>query len=453
MTVRALGGLALLNVAYLVAGLSLLWGIRGLGTWATAARLAGLGYLLGVASLGVTWTVLVVVGVPFEGITIVLTTACLVALGALLGHRARRPLPEWAPVTFTRMAIVAAAGVALAGVFLEALFRAARLHGLYAFDGWAFWVPKGKALYYFGGLDEQVFTTLPGPTYPPIVPLLDAAAFHAMGSADTVTLHVQYWILAVGFAAAVAGLLASRVPPWLVWPPFLLFLVAPRATERLLTPQADFLVDYLFVVSAVLVVLWLDDGGRWHLVAIAVLLGGAVLTKREGALLAACLIVAALLATIRRRSVWPSLLAVAVAVAATGVSWRLWYRAHDIGGEAPSGAGLDAGLSRALDALELSFDVLFDDALWSVVPVVGVAAIALGLAWGARSEAVFLGSLLGLVFLGGAWITASYPELPFTADEAVNPIVRYTAAAVALCAAATPLLLHRVWERAEAEEP
>ena len=81
-----------------------------------------------------------------------------------------------------------AAGVALIGLLLEALFRSARLQSLQAYDAWAFWVPKGKAIFFFGGLDERLFTSLPGPTYPPLVPILDAAAFHAMGGVDTVTL-------------------------------------------------------------------------------------------------------------------------------------------------------------------------------------------------------------------------------------------------------------------------
>ena len=54
--------------------------------------------------------------------------------------------------------------------------------GLYWFDAWSFWVPKAKAIYFFGGLDEEFFTELPGASYPLLVPVLDAAAFHAMGA-------------------------------------------------------------------------------------------------------------------------------------------------------------------------------------------------------------------------------------------------------------------------------
>ena len=86
------------------------------------------------------------------------------------------------------------------------------------------------------GWTQQVFTTAPNPTYPPLQPVLDAAAFHAMGGADVVTLHVQFWFLVVGAVAAVAGLLHRHAPAWLLWPPLLLVLVVPRFGERLLAP-------------------------------------------------------------------------------------------------------------------------------------------------------------------------------------------------------------------------
>jgi membrane protease YdiL (CAAX protease family) len=104
-----------------------------------------------------------------------------------------------------------------------------------------------------------------------------------------------------------------------------------------------------------------------------------------------------------------------------------------------------------LDALRLSVDVFFDSTLWSVVPVVALIAIGAAFVWGDRRLAAFLAALLGLVFVGGAWVTYAFRELPITAEEAVNPIVRYTGALVLLAAVATPLLLASVW-RSAAEE-
>ena len=42
-------------------------------------------------------------------------------------------------------------------------------------------------------------------------------------------------------------------------------------------------------------------------------------------------------------------------------------------------------------------------------------------------------------------MTYSYADIPITANEALNPIVRYTGALVVLAAAAMPLLLASAW--------
>ena len=457
MSVRAVLGLAALNGAYLILGVTLLWALRGLRRWSDVLRLAGLGYLVGVAAFGTVWTQLLVVRLPFGVWGLVLTLVCGTAAAGAAGVLLGRPRPRGFVDTDRHASaaslLVTAAGVALTGLLLEALFRSARLQSLQAYDAWAFWVPKGKAIYDFGGLDQQVFTTFPNATYPPLVPILDAAAFHAMGSADVVTFHLQYWFLVVGATAAIAGCLYRHVPAWLLWPSLVLVLTVPRIASGLLVPQADVLVDVLFVAGALLLALWLRDGRGWRLAAAAVLLAGAGLTKREGLLFAAAALAVALAASYgRHRVVWLRLLTVAAVVGAAALPWRLWYRSNGIGGEAPADAGAGGSIDRLLDALRLSFDVLFDTALWSVVPLVALIALGAAFVWGDRRVAAYLAALLGLVFLGGAWVTYAFRELPITAQESANPIVRYTGAFVLLSAVATPLLLASVW-RSGTEDP
>ncbi len=196
------------------------------------------------------------------------------------------PWPAGVPSYPTRVrrevALVALAGAALVVVYLEALFRSARLSSLSAWDAWAFWVPKAKAIYFFGGLDEQFFRELANPSYPPLVPALEASAFHFMGSADVVTLNVQFWFFACGFAAAVAGLLAPRVSPYVLWPCIILVLVTPRVVGRNLDPQADFLLDYFFALAALLVALWLVDREPWLLATASVFMAGAAHDEARG---------------------------------------------------------------------------------------------------------------------------------------------------------------------------
>jgi hypothetical protein len=50
-------------------------------------------------------------------------------------------------------------------------------------------------------------------------------------------------------------------------------------------------------------------------------------------------------------------------------------------------------------------------------------------------------------------VTYSYRDIPITANEALNPIVRYTGALVLLAAVATPLLLASVWRSGAEERP
>lgn len=449
MSVQALAGLAALNLLYLATGLVIMWAARGWETWLEVARLAGLAYLVGVVANGAVWTLWLIVGVPFSFGAVLGLPLALISASVLAVRRIGRHRPGWAGIAARPGLLANAAGIAAVGVLLEGLFRNARLSGLYWWDGWSFWIPKAMAIYFLGGLDEQFFTGLPGSSYPPLVPVLDAAAFHFMGSPDVVTLHVQYWLFGVGFVWAVAGLLAERVPPAMLWPFVLLILLAPRIGRRFHITEADLLLDFLFVTAAILVSFWLVERHWWTLGVATLLLGGVVLTKREGLLFAAALLVAALLASLPRwRSAWPPLAIAGVAVAAAAAPWRIWYVAHGVAGEAPSGGGLNPAenAERLWPSLRLALDVLFSSDYWSVLVPVAIAALVLAVLVGASASlAVYYGSLVALLTLGGGWITWAIPELPITQEFGGNPIVRYMGAAALVCAVASPLLLASTW--------
>ena len=460
MTIRALLGLAVFNTILLGVGVAMLSAVRGWSSSAELVRLSGFAYMLGVALVGVTLSLELVLGVPFSLAAIVITGAALV----LASVGARRPLTRLRPRlpagSPARLGLVGAAFGLLVVVYLQALFRAGRLAGLSAWDAWAFWVPKAKAIYFFGGLDEQFFRELVNPTYPPLLPALEASAFHFMGSPDVITLHLQFWFFACGFAAAVAGLLTPRVPGALLGPFLLLVLVAPRVVGRNLDPQADFLLDYLFALAALLVALWLLDHEPWQLVSASLFLGAAMLTKREGLLLAACVIAAGLVAAWRdRRYAWPRLGVVAVCGVAFAVPWRIWFSSRDLEGELPEAGflGLFDHLDRAWPAFKSVLSTVLDYDLWLVIPVLVVAGIALAFVAGARVLPTFALVLYGLLIAGFTWVLWSFTELelPFVQDEGVNPIVRLTGSLVIVSGALLPLLLDAAWsggDRAVQEE-
>ncbi len=445
MSAGSLVGLAWLNLLYLAGGAALLWWIRGWATWAEVARLGGLAYVVGVAVVGTAWTELVVVGVPFELWTVLAVPAAAIAVGVVAARRRRHGWPERRPLSPGRTAFVSAVGIAASGVLLEAMFRGARLSGLYWWDAWSFWVPKAKMLYLFGGIDAQLLASLANSSYPPLIPVLDAAAFHAMGTPDVVTLHVQYWLFGVGFVWAFAGLLADRVPAWILWPFVLLVLVAPRVGRRFLVAEADLFLDFLFVLAALLLVYWLLERKPWQLVVAATLMSAIAVTKREGLVLIAVLVVSAALVSAREwRFVWPRLAAVVGVVAVVAAPWRIWYVAHGIAGEgSPTGS---ASTDRLWPSMRLALDVLFSSHYWSVIVPVAVGAIALAVFARQFVLAGFAAAAIVLVTVAGGLITYFIPELPITQELGGNPIVRFMGAATLLCVATSPLLIASAWK-------
>ena len=455
MSAHCLAGVAVLNALFLAAGVALLGLLREMRTWGEVARLGGLAFVTGFAAVASIWTLLLIAGVPFSLGVVVLVPIVVLAGAGTIARRRGRSMPQRGELPSGWSAVVGAVGIASAGVLLEGMFRASRLSGLYAWDAWAFWIPKAKAIYFFGGLDVQVFKTASGPSYPPLVPTLDAALFHAMGRPDVTTLHVQYWLFAVAFTWALAGILAERVPGWLLWPFVLVILVAPRIGRRFSIPEADLLLDLLFVLASVLIALFIVERTRWRLAIATILMSAMVLTKREGLLLLALLVAAALLASPRDwRFVWPRMAVSAAVALAVAAPWRIWYVAHGIGGEGPSESAVNPteNAARLWPSFRLAFDVLFSSDYWSVIVPVAIGALVLAALARSYTLAVFFGSLTALVVLGGGWITWAIPELPITQEPSGNPIVRYMGAAALLCAAASPVLLASTWSAVTSSE-
>ena len=449
MTVRALGGLLVLNLFVLGVGAGVLWGVRGWRWWTDFVRLAGVAYFLGLSALTILTMYELVLGIPVNPVTGLLTGAGLVAAGILVGRRRGFVMPGLRPPgwRFPGISLFAALFVAGIVVYFEALFRAERLAGAArVWDSWANWLPKSKALYASGRLDLEFLALVPQlPSYPPGPASLQAGAFHAMGSADAVTLHVQYWFVAALFLAAVVGLLARRVRPAILFPVLLAFLVAPYLLDWLTTVYADLPMGYFVALAALLLILWLEERKRWQLTAATVLFAGAMLTKREGMVFVACVLVAALVASLadRRRS-WRALLAAGLVAGALVVPWTIWTAVHDL-----SAAGKDTGfvlfssLDRVWPSVEVSVRSAFHAGLWHFAPLLAVAAIVLALLAGAWRLSLFAGTFLVVGVAAVTWLVWSNLGLsPVHSDWAIR---RFTGTVFLVLAVLTPLLLQRAW--------
>jgi hypothetical protein len=460
MTVRAISGLVVYNVFLLGVGAGVLWGVRGWRWWTELVRFAGVAYFLGLASLMTLLTLELVLGVPIRAVTILLSGVGLVVLGIVVGRLRGRSLPRLRPPGWRVPGLTLFGALFVAGivVYLEALFRADRLAGIVReWDSWAFWMPKAKSLYFFGRLEPDFLTSLPQVgSYPPGLATIQAGAFHAMGSADTTSLHVQYWFFAVGFVAAATGLLAGRVRQAILFPVLLAFLVSQSLLDRITTTYADLPLGYLVAVAALLLVLWIEERREWQLVAATILLAGAMLTKREGLLFTACVLLAAFGATwVDRRQLWRPLLVASLSALALALPWRIWFTAHGIAGDGPDSGyvGAFSHLDRVRPSFDLAFDTLFDADLWRYAPLVAAAAVALAAIAGAWRVAVYSGALLLGALFGATWATWAYTDLPIAQDESLNPIVRITGTTVLVLAALTPLLLQKAWSGFRTAEP
>jgi hypothetical protein len=411
-------------------------------------RLAGVAYLLGVAALMVALTLLIVLGIPVNLLTTVSTGAVIFAASWLLGRRRRTQPVRGATEPAVLVSMWSAALLALLAVSLEAVFRKGRLQGLIEFDGWDSWGPKAKALYHFGHLDPHFLASLPGGSYPPGLPALLATGLHAIGSADVVTLHLQYWFLAVGFVAALLGLLATRVTPLVLLPFVSMVFVMPDIRSRSVDMYGDLPLGFFIATASLLVALWLEERRGWQLPAASLLVAAAALTKREGVILAGCVVVAGLVASAdRARKDWPRLLAVLLAAVGATLLWQIWLRAKGLPSNGPSG-GLHflTDLRRGWDSLHVVMNNLFTFDLWLLSLTIALAAAGLCLLVRAWRLALYLAALIVASVLGCAVILWSDPNLQLTDVNVVSRLV----GTVALTAVAiTPLALQRAWDAGE----
>lgn len=447
MRVHETFGLFALNLLFLGAGLALLWGIRGFKTWGEVVRLSGLAYLVGISSLVVAGTELLVLGTSVRVPVVAGIAAGLAAIGVVAGlalgrplpARARRPAREREPLTF-----VGYGAAALTALYLANFFRVARNQSQFVWtewDVWNSWTTKAKSIYFTGGLDPDLYPQFFAASYPLFVPALSAMDFHFMGSPDTTLLHVQYWLLLVGFVGAIAGLLRPRVPLAVLWPVLLLLVVLPELATHALAPQADLTVDYLFAAGALCIALWILRREAWLLVPAGILLAGAMSTKREGYLFTAALTIATLAVTWRKsRSAWPPLLAVSVGAFLTAIPWQLWRNSHDIPDQLQ-----DTSVSTALDrigpAASSVAQIVFRYDLWLVTLPIGLAATAILLSRRRWQLAALYVTTVVLAWAGLVYALAADPNYTLGPTSDQNPIPRGSGGIALLTLAFLPLML------------
>lgn len=455
MTVRAIFGLVLFNCCVSVIGSSVLVGIRPSLVRRELFRLIGLAYLLGLSALMVALTFCIVVGFPITLLSIVVVFVLILIVGlSTARYRRRGATATGGEVESGSRGILTVASAVPLGaliVVLESIFRRGRLEGLLEFDGWDSWGPITKDLYFTGHLQPDFLASQPGGTYPPGLSEVLASALHAMGSPDVVTVHLQYWFMALGFATALIGLLSQHVRPGVLMPFVLLVFVMPDIRGRSIDMYGDLPLGYLVASVALLVWLWLEDREHWSLALVTLISAGAILTKREGVLFVACAIAAGALACwSNRRSAWPRL-GLSFLISCSGyVVWSIWLRTHQLHGS----TGPDAGFAfvtdvrRAWDSALVVTKNVFNFDLWLLATTLAVAAVGLALLAGTRRSAMFVGSFLALATVGATVVVWSTPGIILADVSVVSRII----GTIAISAAAlTPVVLQKVLDRRQSQ--
>jgi hypothetical protein len=320
-------GILLANALFFAIGVGLLPILRIARTRDEVVARLSLAYLVGVAATGIVAAHLALVDIPIGLVELVVLAAVVLYLGLrrLEPGTFVRPTPR--EPTWSRVVGIGAIVVAL--LLLGHAWATYEVRPLLEWDGWAIWGTKARALYEFGGATGPVFTSdayLPL-QHPLLLPSLEAIDFRAMGTYDATVVHVQLALLAIGFLLAFVGLLRERVPLGLLGPVVLAILAAEPVLKQLSTNLADVPLALFVALGLVGAGRWLATGERWPLVAAALFLGAATLTKSEGLFFALAAFVALAPFALSR---WRELAVAAGAVAAIVLPWRLFVAAHDL---------------------------------------------------------------------------------------------------------------------------
>jgi hypothetical protein len=229
-----------------------------------------------------------------------------------------------------------------------------------------------------------------------------------MGRLDTMVIHVQFWLLLVGFLVAAYELLHDRVPQSLLWPSLLLVGTAPALAENLTSAYGDAPVAFFFALAAIAGWRYLVTGERRSLWFMGLSAGAAVATKPEGSPFVLGLFLLLIVFSLARRRPLAPLIWPAAWCLVSIVPWRIWISDHGIRSSTPIGKGLDPGylvdrFDRVWPSVRTIVEKSFDGDWLAIVPIALVAGLAL-LAWRRSWLApVFVAGLLAIVFLSLLW--------------------------------------------------
>jgi hypothetical protein len=444
-------GVIALDALLLGAGLLFLHGLGLVRSVRDAVKLAGLALLAAWAATGILSSLCAIAGLALSVPELIAIVGAVAVAGAALGRFVLAAPSRPSLRVAGRQAWVAAAGAAVLLVYLEALFRRVKLEVSTSWDAWGFWIPKAESIVYHDGIKASMggFASFPNPDYPPLAPVMDAVTFRFAGTPDPAVLPLQHWIVAVAFLAAIAGLLAPRVAPSILWPSLALLALMPDFGGMIGSSLGDETLSLLVGVAGVCGALWLLERDPRYSALCTLFMTAAALTKVEG--FPAALLIVAMLAVGGGIRSWRPLVVGVLAPALALLPWRLWMHEHHIVSNSafPFSKVLDpvflahraSRLATALSSLPGYF--LSVNRWLAVIPL--AAALAVLLARRRRELAVLVLGTTALAFLG---LSTVYWISPLPVHWYIGTsAARVTTSMAVFCAALFPLLLHEALRR------
>jgi hypothetical protein len=430
--IRSLVGLVLANACFLAAGAGV---VRLLG-WRVRKHL-GRAYMAGVAVVGVLLTLLLIAGLALQWWEALVLCGLLASLGLV-----RKPPAEDAPGRPDRRIALPAVGL-LAG-YLAVLLVQCLYQLLDTWDAWSQWTMKARAIVLLGGLNPALFANHAAIgdlhlDYPLLLPGVEAVDFRFMGQLDTKVLHVQFWLLLVGFLVAVYELLRDRVPQTLLWPTLLVLGTAPALVDNLTSADADVPEAFFFALAALAAWRYVVAGDRRDVWLFALMSGAAMATKAEGEPYIALLFVLLLVAAwAKGRRLTPVGLA-AVWCVISIVPWQFWTSRHGIKSTTPlhnalSPSYLVHNAGRGWDWIRWLWHQSLTDHWVAILPLAVVVVVLVLIRRSARADAgaLFAVGVLVAVFLALLW---GYIARPLGITELLASSGRRTMTALVVAAA------------------
>jgi hypothetical protein len=412
---RIVGPLAL-DLLLLGVGEALLFGLGLVRSLRDALRWAGMGFVVGWCALGSVIVYALVLGVSLATWEALALATALGVAGLILGRvvsPAAEP-PRRPERGLARVVAVGAAGCLVGYLALLGL-HAALTASPTAWDAWAFWLPRAKAIFFFHGLQPHLrggYASFAHPEYPPLVPAFDATVFHFAGGAAVLALPFQDWLLAAAFVAAAAVVLRRRVRPAVLWPALCLIVLTPQFGDSIGDGHADPQLARLVGLAAVCGAVWILERDGRLLALSGILLAGAVLTKQEGLALAILLAVAfAIAARVDGDRGWWRAFVLVPGLILAALPWQIWLRVEHVHAETDYSLRLLLHpdlLSHRLDRLRIALERLPQIALsfdhW--ILVIPLALFLALLVVGTRASLAVL--VVGLILLGYVGLACVY---------------------------------------------